>query len=183
MNEPAMQHDDISHQLLRQAQELGHEARTHTGDHLALKLWLRMLSCTTQIEDEIRRRLRARFEVTLPRFDYMAQLYRFREGLKMRELSRHLMVTGGSVTGLTDELERDQLVLRESSPSDRRSWIVKLTSQGVEAFEAMAQEHEQWVLELFAGLDAPALRQLHARLGELRVHLVQGQVNKKETGR
>ena len=108
--------NDPSHTLLRDAQELGHEARAGSGDHAALKLWLRLLACTTQIESEIRRRLRAQFGISLARFDYMAQLYRYKDGLKMRELSRYLMVTGGNVTGLTDDLERDGLVAREASP-------------------------------------------------------------------
>lgn len=156
----------------RDSRELGHEARACTGDHAALKLWLRMLSCTTQIEAEIRRRLRARFGISLARFDYLAQLHRHPDGMKMRDLSRCLMVTGGNVTGLTDELARDGLVARESSRTDRRSWIVRLTPQGRRGFEAMAREHEGWILELFHGLDDEGVRQLHARLGELRVHLM-----------
>src|SRR5262249_13432936 len=141
------------------------------GDHATLKLWLRMLASTTQIEAEIRRRLRERFGISLARFDYMAQLHRVDGGLKMKALSRCLMVTGGNVTGLTDELERDGLVARAASPDDRRAWIVRLTPKGRRAFEAMASEHEQWVLELFAGLDAKAVQQLYAHLGALRVHL------------
>ena len=149
-----MKQNDPSHALLADAQELGHEARAGSGDHAALKLWLRMLACTTQIEAEIRRRLRERFDISLARFDYMAQLYRYRDGLKMRELSRYLMVTGGNVTGLTDDLAHDGMVMRESSPSDRRAWIVRLTPKGRRQFETMAREHEGWILELFAGLDA-----------------------------
>jgi DNA-binding MarR family transcriptional regulator len=152
---------------------LGHEARIQKSDHAALKLWLRMLSCTTQIEDEIRRRLRARFGISLGRFDYLAQLHRHRDGLKMRDLSRYLMVTGGNVTGLTDDLERDGLVVRESSPNDRRAWIVRLTPEGRRTFEEMAREHEAWVVELFGRLDARTVRQLHEQLGELRLQLVQ----------
>src|SRR2546423_12706396 len=132
-----------------------------------------MLSCTTQIEDEIRRRLRSRFGISLGRFDYLAQLHRHRDGLKMRDLSRYLMVTGGNVTGLTDDLERDGLVGRESSPNDRRAWIVRLTPEGRRTFETMAKEHEGWVVELFGRLDARTVRQLHEQLGELRVQLVQ----------
>jgi DNA-binding MarR family transcriptional regulator len=162
---------DASRQLLRQADGLGHETRAEGGDHAALKLWLRLLSTTTQVEDEIRRRLRLRFGISLPRFDYLAQLYRAPDGLKMKDLSRQLMVTGGNVTGLTDELEREGLVQRESSPTDRRSWIVRLTEPGRSGFEAMAAEHEQWILELFAGLEPKAVQQLHAQLGVLRVHL------------
>ena len=163
---------DPSRAQLSEADELGHEARSVRGDHAALKLWLRMLACTTQVEDEIRRRLRLRFGISLARFDYMAQLYRQPDGLKMGELSRYLMVTGGNVTGLTDELVREGLVARESSPTDRRSWIVRLTAQGSEGFAAMATEHEQWILELFAGLDADAVQRLYGQLGALRVQLV-----------
>jgi len=162
---------DQSRQQLQQADGLGHEARAEGADHAALKLWLRLLATSTQIEDEIRRRLRKRFGISLPRFDYLAQLYRQPDGLKMKDLSRQLMVTGGNVTGLTDELEREGLVERVGSPTDRRSWIVRLTEPGRIGFQAMAAEHEQWVLELFAGLDAKAVQQLHAHLGVLRVHL------------
>jgi DNA-binding MarR family transcriptional regulator len=164
--------NDPSHTLLRDAQELGHEARAGSGDHAALKLWLRLLACATQIESEIRRRLRAQFGVTLARFDYMAQLYRYKDGLKMRELSRYLMVTGGNVTGLTDDLERDGLVAREASPSDRRAWILRLTPKGRRSFEAMAQAHERWILELLGGLDERTVQQLYTQLGALRVQLV-----------
>jgi DNA-binding MarR family transcriptional regulator len=164
--------NDPSHALLEDAQELGHEARAASDDHAALKLWLRMLASTTQIEAEIRKRLRERFGISLARFDYLAQLFRYQDGMKMRELSRCLMVTGGNVTGLTDDLEKEGLVARESSPADRRAWIVRLTPKGRRQFETMAQEHEAWILELFAGLDAKTIRQLHAQLGQLRVQLM-----------
>jgi DNA-binding MarR family transcriptional regulator len=102
----------------------------------------------------------------------MAQLYRQPGGLKMKELSRCLMVTGGNVTGLTDELEAEGLVQREASPTDRRSWIVRLTPLGRSGFAAMAQEHEQWILELFAGLDTKTVQQVYKHLGTLRVDLL-----------
>jgi DNA-binding MarR family transcriptional regulator len=155
-----------------EAAELGHEARAAAGDHATLRLWLRMLSCTTQIETEIRRRLRRSFGVTLARFDYMAQLDRRPEGLKMSELSSRLMVTGGNVTGLTDDLQRDGLVLRASHATDRRAWIVRLTPKGRRSFEAMARAHEEWIRELFGGLDRARVAQLHGLLGELRAHLL-----------
>ena len=175
-----MKRDDASHALLTEAQELGHENRAGSADHAKLKLWLRMLASTTQIEAQIRKRLRERFDISLARFDYMAQLFRYKDGLKMRVLSRYLMVTGGNVTGLTDELEREGMVLREGSPQDRRAWIVRLTPKGRRSFEAMAQEHEQWLLELFAGLDAKAVQQVYTHLGALRVQLVQHDLTKEE---
>ncbi len=168
-----MKSNDISHAVLSDASELGHEGRAGSDDHAALRLWLRMLASTTHIEREIRTRLRERFDISLARFDYMAQLFRRKDGLTMRELSRYLMVTGGNVTGLTDELEREGMVARKSSPDDRRSWIVSLTPKGRRAFGAMAEEHEQWILEMFSALDARTVQQLHTQLGKLRVDLSQ----------
>lgn len=168
-----MVNPDASRAILHEADELGPEARAQSHDHAALKLWLRLLACTTQIESEIRRRLRTQFNTSLARFDYMAQLYRHRSGLKMNALSRLLMVTGGNVTGLTDELEREALVLRVNDPADRRAWRVRLTPKGRRQFESMAREHEAWIVELMKGLDDAAIQQLYETLGMLRVQLLQ----------
>jgi DNA-binding MarR family transcriptional regulator len=153
--------------------QIGLEARVVDADHQALKVWLRLLACSTQIETEIRRRLRTRFGMTLARFDYLAQLHRHPEGLRMSALSRYLMVTGGNVTALTDDLEKDGLVLREVDTEDRRSFKVALTGPGRKAFEKVAQIHESWVVELLSGLDADQKHQLQDLLGTLRVHLAQ----------
>ena len=154
---------------------IGHEGRAASTNHAAVKTWLRLLSCTTQIETEIRRRLRLHFDMTLPRFDYLAQLHRFREeqpeGLRMNALSRYLMVTGGNVTSLTDELEKSGYVARQVDPDDRRSTRIALTPRGKRAFERVAEEHERWVIELLAGLDGGEGEQLHALLGHLRLSL------------
>jgi DNA-binding MarR family transcriptional regulator len=154
---------------------IGHEGRAATTNHAAVKTWLRLLSCTTQIETEIRRRLRTHFDMTLPRFDYLAQLHRFRDeqpdGLRMNALSRYLMVTGGNVTSLTDELEKSGYVTRAVDPEDRRSFRIALTLRGKRAFERVAEEHERWVVELLSGLDVDEGDQLHALLGHLRLSL------------
>ena len=150
---------------------IGLEARIEDSDHQSLKLWLRLLACSTQIESEIRSRLRERFAVSLPRFDYLAQLYRHVDGLRMNTLSRFLMVTGGSVTGLTNELEKDGLVRRGYDAQDRRSVRVRLTAPGRKAFERMAREHEAWVIEIFGGLDGAQKKTVYEALGRLRVQL------------
>ena len=151
---------------------IGLEGRVSSDDHMSLKLWLRLLSCSTQIETEVRRRLRTRFATTLPRFDYLAQLHRHPEGLRMNALSRYLMVTGGSITGLTDELEKEGLVVRQAAPDDRRSFLLKLTPQGRQAFENIAAEHEGWVIEMFSDLAPADRKKLFELLGMLRTNIV-----------
>ncbi|HMO44433.1 MAG TPA: MarR family transcriptional regulator [Rubrivivax sp.] len=152
-------------------QAIGLEARSSGGDHLSLRLWLRLLACSTDIETEIRKRLRAQFGITLARFDYLAQLHRHPDGLRMSALSRYLMVTGGNVTGLTDELEKDGMVQRDAEPGDRRSVRVVLTPKGRKVFERMASEHEGWVIELFGGIADAERQHLFNLLGRLRMQL------------
>jgi DNA-binding MarR family transcriptional regulator len=152
-------------------QSIGLEARMSSDDHHSLRLWLRLLACSTDIETEIRKRLRIRFGMTLARFDYLAQLHRHQGGLRMSALSRFLMVTGGNVTGLTDELEKDGLVQRDAEPGDRRSYRVGLTPKGRKAFEKIASEHEQWVIELFGDIGEQDRHKLYELLGRLRVQL------------
>ena len=147
------------------------ETRVHDDHHLSVRLWLRMLSCTNRIESFVRQNLQANFDTTLPRFDLMAQLERAPQGLKMSELSQRMMVTGGNVTGITDGLEKEGLVVREVDAADRRVFRVKLTPEGQRQFQRMAAEHEQWVVDLFGGLSQKQKKQLVDLLGELKAHI------------
>jgi DNA-binding MarR family transcriptional regulator len=124
-------------------------ARLTDEHHQALKLWLRMLACTVRVENTIRSRLRTSFGITLPRFDLMAQLERQPEGLRMGELSQRMMVTGGNVTGIVAQLEREHLVARVLDPQDGRAFVVRLTPLGRSTFAGMAAVHEGWVADLF----------------------------------
>jgi len=146
------------------------ETRATADDHRALRLWLRLLTCSQLIERHVRTRLRERFGITLPRFDLMSQLERNRGGLKMNELSRLLMVTGGNITGIVDQLVKEGLVERADDASDRRAWRVRLTRAGDKAFAEMARAHEEWVVKLLSGLsrkDADSLMHLLARLKQV----------------
>ena len=139
------------------------ETAAQTKDHHALRLWLRLLTCTQLLERRVRARLRERFGTTLPRFDLMSQLWRYPAGLKMNELSRHLMVSGGNVTGIVDQLEKEGLVERAAEPDDRRAYRVGLTRTGRKAFGEMARAHEEWIVEMLRGLT----RREHAELYRL----------------
>lgn len=147
------------------------ESRVKDTHHQALKLWLRLLSCTTRIEGVIRNRLRTEFATTLPRFDLLAQLEREPDAMTMGELSQRLMVTGANVTGVTDQLEAEGLVRRAAHPSDRRAFTVHLTARGRRQFRRMAAIHEKWVIELFEGWDAKQQGQMYALLAGLKQHL------------
>lgn len=147
------------------------EARAHSEHPEALRLWLRLLTCTQLIEKQVRSGLREQFDTTLPRFDLMAQLERTETGMKMNELSRRMMVTGGNVTGITDQLVAEGLVERLEVAGDRRAFLVRLTPKGRRQFQDMAQQHEGWIVGAFAGLSEKEVGALHKLLGKVKSHV------------
>lgn len=137
----------------------------HDEKKQELRLWLRMLSTTKLVSQEVRRRLRAEFGATLPQFDLMAQLYRERDGLRLGELSKRTMVTNGNVTGLVERLEADGMVLRETPDGDRRVTVAKLTPKGETLFSAMASAHEGWLRDMMADVDPAIIAELWDDIG------------------
>ncbi len=133
-----------------------------------LRLWLRLLATTTLIEREVRGRLRERFQVTLPRFDLMAQLDRAEQGMTLGELSRRMMVTNGNVTGLADRLVSEGLLSRRTAENDRRTHLVQLTDEGRRQFRKMARAHERWIADMFAGLSPDDIGRLMSLLGKAK---------------
>lgn len=118
-----------------------------------LKLWIRLLGATRTVEGHLREYMRVTHDTTLPRFDVLAALYRRREGLTMGELSRMLLVSNGNATTVVDRLEKDGLVRRTPSQTDRRTVFVTLTEAGLASFETLASDHEEQVNSLFSTLD------------------------------
>jgi DNA-binding MarR family transcriptional regulator len=131
---------------------------------LKLRLWVRLLRAVRVVEVDLRRRLRAEFGETLPRFDVMAALARQKTGMSMTEVSRFLMVSNGNVTGIIDRLVTEGLVVRIADAQDRRATLVRLTPKGLRHFARMAEAHEGWVNEILAGFSR---EQSQALIGSL----------------
>lgn len=133
-----------------------------------LKMWIRLLGVTRMAESDLREFLRVQHQTTLPRFDVMAALYRRREGVTMSELSRMLLVSNGNATTVVDRLEKDGLVRRTPSETDRRTVFVALTPDGFAQFEGLAAGHEAEVSRRFANLseaDLETLTDILKRMG------------------
>ena len=144
------------------------ETGLSADDRLDLRTWLRLLTCANLIEGEVRARLRTEFDITIARFDLLAQLDRAGAGLNMGELSRRLMVTNGNVTALIDRLAEEKLVFRRPDPNDRRAQVIELTAAGRHAFADMSAAHASWIEDLFAGLDRKNLTALNENLSRLK---------------
>jgi DNA-binding MarR family transcriptional regulator len=133
-----------------------------------LRLWIRLLRASRFIEGETRERFKAQFNMTLPRFDVMAALYRTPEGMLMSEIARFLIVSNGNVTGIVDRLVTEGFVARSQRNGDRRTSFITLTRRGRAAFAAMATAHEHWIDELLGGVSARDAKQLSAKLKSFR---------------
>src|SRR5258708_466763 len=139
--------------------------------HLELRVWLRLLGCSVKMESILSQRLRKEFQTSLARFDVLAQLERFPDGLSMSDLSRRLIVSNGAITGLVDKLMAAGLVMRQDAPRDRRSVIVRLTRKGRDSFLRMAKRHEEWVVSILGDLSAAAQSELLQNLTLLQRNL------------
>lgn len=134
------------------------ESATRSDDLIEVRLWLRLLTCTNLIEREVRARLGRDFDITLSRFDVLAQLARADDGLTMGVLSRHMMVTHGNVTGLVDRLVKDGLVDRHPVAGNRRAVKVRLTRRGRAEFRRLAKAHNGWVRAMLGHMDRRTIK-------------------------
>lgn len=133
-----------------------------------VRLWLRLLTCTTVIEKRIKRRFSDQYGITLPRFDVMAALDRHPEGMTMSQLSAALLVSNGNVTGVVQTLARDRYVSIAPAPNDGRSSIVRLTVEGRDCFAGLAEAHHGWIDAMLAGLDRDQRNAIYDLLGVLK---------------
>jgi DNA-binding MarR family transcriptional regulator len=135
---------------------------------LSLQLWLRLTSCTTIVEKRLRARFEQEFSTTLPRFEVLAAISRYRTGPTMSQISRSMMVTNGNITTVVNRLIADGLVVRAIDGRDRRVATVRLTRRGRASLARMEQAQERWVDTMFADLPEGSLDELMAALANLR---------------
>ncbi len=147
------------------------EKQYGAGVRTDVRLWLRLLSCSTIIEKRLRRRLVEQFDTTLPRFDALATLERHSEGLAMSELSRALLVSNGNVTSIVRQLEAAGHVASRPSEKDGRSSVVTLTAAGRDHFRELAAAHHGWIGHMFAGMSTEQQTELYALLDSLKASI------------
>lgn len=135
---------------------------------LSLRVWLRLLSCSTVVEKRVRARLEEEFGTTLPRFDVLAAIARHPDGPTMSQLSRSMMVSNGNVTAVVNRLMEDGWIVRAVEGRDRRVATVRFTRKGRTAFAKMAEAHEKWIDEMFAEIPDAELESLMETLATVR---------------
>jgi len=102
--------------------------------------------------------------------------------LSLSTLSEHIRAQNSTVTGIIDRMEREGLVRRERSTTDRRVVYIRLTEKGTR----LAREVEVEPMEIFRGallsLSQTDLRELLRILNKLQKR-VRAQVPGSDAGR
>lgn len=128
------------------------------------RLWLSVLDVYNYIYPEVNRQLKERTGISVSKFDVLAQLDRYPDGLSMGELSARLKVSNGNVSGLVNRLRKDELVDKSMSADDRRSFVAVLTPAGRQRFKEAAAIHADVLAKCFLHLDAENLAETIAML-------------------
>jgi len=161
-----------AHLIIMKTKEIS-QAPTAGHSKESLRTWLRMLSCETVIEQQLRTLLRQNFAVTLPQFDVLSELERAGEPMTMSQLSKELMVSNGNVTGVIDRLEKTGFARRVRSEHDRRVQFIELTTKGRKEFDKMATQHERWLGDLLSDLSLTEMGKLQELLLKTRQSAVE----------
>lgn len=140
----------------------------------ALGVHVRIALCYNLLMREARSRVGARWNLTLPQFDMLAELARAdRRGFTFVELSRLLLVTSGNLTGIVDRLEARRLLRREPDAQDRRVIRVKLTGKGRAMTARMLPRHKEDLGQILSFMPRNTLQRLSALLDDVRHGLVE----------
>ena len=109
-------------------------------------------------------------------FEVLLRLARTPQGrLRMRELSQHLDITTGGTTRMMERLEREDLVRRTPSTSDRRVVYAEVTDKGRAELNRAIGPHLNDLYEIFTGRLSPSeLAELELGLRALRDAMLSG---------
>ncbi len=113
---------------------------------LALSLWVKLARASSMF-GRLSARDIERYGLTQPQFSVLETLGHLGP-LTIGELGKKMLVTGGCMTVIIDNLERDGLVERDRSIEDRRVIKVSLTLKGNELFQRIFRQHATRITEL-----------------------------------
>lgn len=89
-------------------------------------------------------------------------------GLSQADLSRMLLVNRANITSLIDRMERDELVLRENDPEDRRTNIIRLTKKGRTLLEKIEEPYLEEIRKIMKPLSRKEMKILNGHMENIR---------------
>jgi MarR family 2-MHQ and catechol resistance regulon transcriptional repressor len=93
------------------------------------------------------------------------------------DLTKKHLVSGGNMTVVVDNLEKDGLVERTVNAEDHRAFYVKLTPKGKRLFDKIFSKHAQFIVKLSSVLSETEQADLGLLLKKLGTNLHKESIN------
>lgn len=123
-----------------------------------LDAFIKLMRATETINNRLNRSL-AEKDLTVSQFGTLEVLLHLGP-LNQSTIGKKLLKSGGNITMVIDNLERNGLVKRKRNPEDRRSVLVHLTGKGESFIREYFPKHLARIREQFAGLTTEERRSL-----------------------
>jgi MarR family transcriptional regulator, 2-MHQ and catechol-resistance regulon repressor len=139
---------------------------TRKNDQPGIHTWLVLMKAHRTLQRHARRSIEA-LEMCLSDFAILEALLH-KGPQSVRELGRRIELTSGSMTTAIDRLEARGLVTRADHATDRRAWVIHLTSEGKALISRVFAGHEEAMERAMRGLskaERATLTDLLKRLG------------------
>ena len=132
------------------------------------RVWLQLLALQNGIFGHLNRTLLRETGISLAKFEVLVQLDRYRDGISIGRLSELLKVTSGNVSALARRMLEDDLILKNMSDVDRRSFVVRLSPHGAEVFALATTVHDTCLRDIFVEMSGTMLADVEKMLGLFR---------------
>lgn len=136
---------------------------------LALSLWVKLVRASSTFGKLTDENIQS-FGLTEPQFGVLECLGHLGP-LTLGELCKKQLVSGGNITCVMDNLEKEGLVERIPSKEDRRAILAQLTSKGKKLFDEIFTKHAKYVAEIASVLTDKEQEELSALLKKLGLGL------------
>ncbi len=110
----------------------------------ALSAWIKFSRANITLNSQLKNSLR-RFQLTESQFAVVEALYHLGP-LNLTQISEKLLCTGGNLTTVVDNLEKQKLVKRVPSKTDRRQYEIHLTPKGRSHIKKLFPDHVKAVV-------------------------------------
>jgi MarR family 2-MHQ and catechol resistance regulon transcriptional repressor len=139
---------------------------------VALSMWVKLARASATFGKLTGEHIRS-FGLTEPQFGALECLGHLGP-MTIGQLCKKQLVSGGNMTVVIDNLEKEGLVERVPSKEDRRSILVRLTDKGTKLFDEIFKQHAQCVAKLASVLTESEQEELGKLLKKLGVSLTSG---------
>lgn len=112
----------------------------------------------------------SRIGLSAAKFYILVILGREEDGrLPPSKIGARMLMERSNLTAILDRMERDNLVVREPHPSDRRSLLIRLTDHGRAKLDEGSVLYERAIVQLVQGMSAKQIAQVENLLGKLKL--------------